>query len=88
MGRLTASSPVPLMGKPEALPSRGQWVPGWHGVGRLGPHAQGPGTFWSQAGPVCTRAMAMVPLESGAPVASVSVCALFVVSKFSAMNIQ
>ena len=67
-GLLTASSPVPLMGEPggPAL-SRPVGAPGGTGWGGLGLHARGLGTFQSQAGPTCTRAMAMVPLGVGPP---------------------
>ena len=85
--RLQPSAPDGRAGRPCPPEAR------WHGVGRAGTASPGPGDLWSEAGPTCTGAMAVVLLGAGPPVTLVSVCALFVpclcpVFVVSAVNTQ
>lgn len=81
---LEPSAPDGQAGRP--CPPEASGCPGWHGVGRAGTVCPGSGDFlvpgWSRVHQGDGRGAA----GAGPPVTSVSVCALFVVSKFSAMN--
>ena len=84
--RLKPSAPDGRAGRPCPLKASG--CPGWHGVGRAGTACPGPGDLPVPGWPHVHQGDGHGATGGGAPVTFVSVCALFVVSKFSDVNTQ